>query len=133
MAAIARRCDQTGQDRTAVIIEALAAGLGVEPDRDRIDALEARVTALESKLIESQSESRNVTRKVSRKESQTEPRESQPASQPKSRDELPERISYTTMGRNSKAVGQNRDEFAAAHGYQKHGKGNRAFWTKIKP
>ena len=67
MEAIARRCSQTGQDRTAAIIEALSTGLGVEPSRDRIDALEERVTALESKLIESQTESRNVTRKVSRK------------------------------------------------------------------
>lgn len=155
MEAIARRCSQTGQDRTAIIVEALAAGLGVDPSRDRIDALEERVTALESKLAVSQNGSRKVTRKLSHDGSQGEPRESRDGSQtapqdshteshdepqdshhvslPESRDELPERISDTTMGRNSKAAGMTRNEYAAAHGYQRQGKGNKAKWIKINP
>jgi hypothetical protein len=158
MEAIARRCDQTGQDRTAVIVEALSAGLGIDPSRDRMDALEARVTALESKVIESQTESRNVTRRVSRTESQTEPRVTHPESHDEPQDShhvsqtepreshnashnasrvsqsesRSTTLSYSSVRRRAIDAEMDIEEWAKQNGYQKQGKGNKAVWIKMR-
>jgi hypothetical protein len=132
MEAIARRCDQTGQDRSAVIVEALAAGLGAEPNRDRIDSLEERVTALEAIVDTSQTESRKVTRRASRTESQSEPRVTHPEAQAESRHDK-KILSYSSIRRRARDEGTSVASYAAAHGYQKQGSGNRAVFVRDRP